>query len=315
MSRLRSIGKLGCVIALISSGCAGPQHRTSQTAILPWDEVADAEVHGPNDPFMPQPEPTFGLGRYFPRLARAAQVREQSAHDANERHPIGLPRSPARIDGPEPLRRDDGFEGDFDLQARAGAPRLPVSMLAPVNPQSVADAELDVNADGVLDRRRPPFRAKDDRAARLVQARGRDLQDGPTDPFGNLDRFDPPQAVAWPEPGPETTPAEGVPARVISQASMPSGVPATSVSGGWNLTTSPAEEGDGFDSRVGGQTAAAEPAKLPETTDVSDPFADLRLPPIPTEATRPEPVPSAGLGTDGGDPGTAGGGIGGSGSG
>ncbi|HEU5118141.1 MAG TPA: hypothetical protein VFT74_16085, partial [Isosphaeraceae bacterium] len=289
MSRLRSIGKLGCIIALVSTGCAGPQHRTAQTAILPWDEVADKEVHGPNDPFMPQPQPAFGLGRYFPRLARTAQARRPSGLDATERPPIGLPRSPARIDGPEPLRQDGGLAGDFDLQARADAPRLPVTMLAPVNPQSVADAELDVNSDGVLDRRRPPFRAKDDRAARLVQARGQDLQDGPTDPFGNLDRFDPPQAVAWPEPASQTTPAEAAPA--VSSASMPSQVPATAAPGGWNPTTSPGAEDDGFDSRAGERTSAAEPTKHPEPMDASDPFADLRLPPIPMEATRSEAQP------------------------
>ncbi len=162
-----------------------------------------------------------------------------------------------------PIRPEEGFESDFDLQADArSAARLPVTMMAPVDPRTVADAELDVDSDGVIDRRRPPFRAKDDRATRLVQARGRDLQ-GPADPFGNLDRFEPPAAVAWPEPGPRTTPAEvsneGV--KPVPEARPTSAfVPVSSVE----------------------PVASVADSNVP--VDASDPFADLRLPPIPSSA-------------------------------
>lgn len=255
MSRLRGVGTLGCIIALAFCGCAGPQHRTSQSAVMPWDEPVDPKVHGPNDLFTPQPQPASGLSRYFPRLAKVAQARERAALQSRDRHPAGLLKGPARLDGPEPIRSDEPLEGGFDLQARAteSAPRLPVTMMAPVSPQSVADAELDADSDGVVDRLSPPFRAKDDRAARQVQARGRDLQE-PRDPFGNLDRFAPPAAVAWPEPGPNTTLAAI--AETHPEGPAPSAVP-----------TDPADD--------------------------SDPFADLRLPPIPTDLAQPEPESEA----------------------
>ncbi len=203
MRRLRIVTTLGMVVAL--AGCAGVHRRAGHRPITQAWEVHDPDVHSPNDPFVPQPQsgPGLGIARYFPGLNRSKPLLppEMPMSPEPEEAPAALAEVPEsrpklgfrlfrRWTRPDPRATEFANPTSPDqlahhawpapgrsagpvtaYQSQAQPPRLPVAILAEVDPSS-----LPANRPGIAgpddDSRAIHQR---DAAARLVQARPDDV--------------------------------------------------------------------------------------------------------------------------------------------
>lgn len=295
MTRLGIAATLGLLVIL--AGCTGLHRRVGHHPITQDWETHDPGLHSPNDPFTPQPQPGSNLGmiRYFPGLNRLKAIPEPAdgpvpvAEAGADRPRLGFrlfrkwikpsldPADATEPTDPDQLaRRGRSKEGPPAIAGGNPPPRLPVAMLAEVDPAILTAAGPAIAG---LPEGRNALHQRD-AAARRVQARPDDVASAPAprpvgsdsgpvaNPFEGFDLSTPPpslaelagRAQAESLPNVATMPAP------VAEATMPAPVadePAAPA-------TTPTDPFAGFD-----------PPAAPDTPDL---FAEAESATAPTEA-------------------------------